>query len=86
MSVRRGGLAGEDGGWCRWAGGSGGGVGNLPLVRDGICSFGMRVVGRGPGGPLSLGDAPCGSVVSVTRKASRASPPPFMVRMCVLKP
>jgi len=65
----RGGLADDDGGWCRWAGGSGGGVGNLLLVRDDTCSFRLCVVEVGPGGPLCLRGAPCVSVVSVSRKA-----------------
>jgi len=78
LCVRRGGLAAEDGGWCRWAGGGGGGVGNLLLWQDDPRPFGLCA-----GGSRCLGEALCVGAVFNSKKTSRAASPPLMVRMCV---
>ena len=76
LCVRRGGLAGEDGGVRRWVGGCGGGVGDLLVVRDGTCTLGIRVVGVGPGGSICAGGDVGFRDVSRKRKASRAASSP----------
>jgi len=76
--VRRGGLAGEEGGLCLRVGGCEGGVVDLCLARDGVFVLGSRVLGERPSGSLGPG-----RVVSVRGKASKAAFPPRMVRMCI---
>ena len=76
VCIRRGSLAGEEGGFCRGLGGCGGGVVDLRLVRDGVFTLGPRVLGVWPGGSLGPGSGVGGRVVSVRRKASKAAFPP----------
>jgi hypothetical protein len=83
VCARRGGLAGEEGGFCCRVGGCGGGVVDPLLVRDDVCTLGPRVVGVWPGGSLGRGGGVGGRVFSVRRKASKAASPPRMVRICV---
>jgi len=56
--VRRGGLAGEEGGLCRRVGGYGEGVVDLRLVRDGVFIVGSRVLGEWLGVRSALGVQP----------------------------
>jgi len=79
--VRRGGLTGEDGGGCRWAGVSGGGEDGLLLGRKGAAR--LCGVGVGLGFSCRIGGNVCVAVVSVNKKASKAASPPLMVRMWV---
>ena len=81
MCVRRGGLAGEDGGGCPWAGVSGGGEDGLLLWGKGAAR--LYGFGVGLGCPCRIGGDVCVAVVSLNRKASKADSPPLMVRMCV---
>ncbi len=83
MCVRRGGLAGEEGGFCRRAGGCGGGVVDPLLLRSDVLTRVPRVVVVWSGGSLSPVGGAGGRDVSVRRKVSRASSPPRMVRICV---
>ena len=81
--MRRGGLVGEDGGGCRWVGGSGEGEDDLLFWGKATCAARMRGVGMGLGCSCCLGGHISGVSVSISRKASKAASPPLMVRMFV---
>ncbi len=83
MCDRRGGLAGEEGGFCRRTGSCGGGVADLLLLRLDVLTRGPRGVVVWSGGSLGPGGGDGGRVVSVRRKVSRAASLPLMVRICV---
>ena len=82
MCVRRGDLAGEDGGCPCKAGGVRGGLDALFFVCEDVFAVGRRVEVETDGRLCHVG-ALCGFVVSVDRKASRAAAPSLMVRMFV---
>ncbi len=83
MCARRGGLTGEEGGFCRRVGGCGAGVVDPLLLWADVLTLGPRVVVVWPGGSLGPVGGVGGRDVSVRRKASRAASPPRMVRICV---
>ena len=83
VCIRRGGLAGEEGRFCRGLGGCGGGVDDLRLVRDDVSTLGPRVMGVWSRGSIGPGSGVGGRVVSVRRKTSKAALPPLMVRICI---
>ena len=83
MCLWRGGLAGEEGGFCRRVDGCGRGVVDPLLLRDDVFNLWPLVVGVWYGGSIGPWVGVGGRVVSVRRKASKAASPPRMVRICV---
>ena len=83
MCARRGGLAEEEGGFCRRVGSCGGGVIDPLLLWADVLTLGPRVVVVWPRGSLGPVGGVGGRDVSVRRKASRAASLPQMVRICV---
>jgi hypothetical protein len=76
LCVRRGGLTGEEGGFCRRAGGCGGGVVDPLFLRSDVLTLGSRVVVVWPGGSLGSVGGVGGRDVSVRIKVSRPATPP----------
>jgi hypothetical protein len=81
--IRRGGLAGAEGGFSRRVDGCGGGVADPRLLRDGVFILGPHVVRVWHGGSLGPGGGVGGRVVSVRRNAFKAESLPRMVRICI---